>query len=181
MRRRYQKRKETFYVELRVAGRLPLLLRPQVRNKVVSGLKWSCENRGLRIYDYTILPDRVVMLANTAWGVLSEVLESYKGFSSKSVMLLLRNGSRDTETAWTFSVLQQHGPKGKPEGIHIWEDQTVMESVVRQDDIDRLSLDIHNRAVKMGLVNRPEHYLHCSACPQNPLDGWIVEATDPWS
>ena len=173
--------REVFYVELRLAGAVPLFVQPLIQRKMLDGLKWSCEKRGLRIYDYSLMPDRILMIANTAWGPLPDVLQSYKDFSSKAVMLILRNGRANLQTSWMLSVFQEHGPKGKPEGIHIWEEEAFMQSLFKQDDIDEMSLKIQNRAVEMGFVEKPEHYLNCSANPRNPLSGWIVEATDPWS
>jgi len=181
MRIRNRKTKELFYVELRLAGRVPLLGQPLIREKMINGLRWSCENRGLRIYEYSILPDRIIMIANVAWGSLTDVLEAYKGFTSKAVMLILRNGKPGLETAWMVSVFQEYGPKERPEGIHIWDAELFIQSLYQQDDIDKCALDIQKKAVKMGLVAKPEHYILCSANPRNPLDGWIVEATDPWS
>ncbi len=180
-RKSNRKTKEVFYLELRVAGGVPLFVQPLITKKMLNGLKWSCEKRGLRIYDYSLLPDRIVMIANTAWGSLPDVLESFKAFSSKAVMLILRNGSANLHTSWMLSVFQEFGPAGRPEGIHIWEEETFMKTLFKQDDIDEHAVQIHKRAVKLGLVARPEHYLNSSACPMHPLDGWIVEATDPWS
>lgn len=179
--RRRRKPKELFYVELRVAGSVPLFVMPLINEKMINGLKWSCEKRGLRIYDYAVLPDRIVMIANTAWGSVADVLTSFKGFTSKAAMLILRNGKPGLQTSWMVSVFQEHGPKDKPEGIHIWEDELFMKSLFKQDDIDECAQNIHQKAVHLGLVSKPEHYILCSANPRNPLDGWIVEATDPWS
>ncbi|MCC5905125.1 MAG: hypothetical protein JJU13_02885 [Balneolaceae bacterium] len=181
MRRRTRKAKEVFYTELRTAGSVPLFVQPLITQKMVSGLRWSCEKRGLRIYDYSILPDRIVMIANTAWGSLPDLLESYKAFTSKAVMLIFRNGASNLETSWMLSVFQEYGPPDKPEGVHIWERELFLQSLYKQDEIDKLSMKIQNRAVSLGIVEKPEHFLHCSANPRNPLDGWIVEATDPWS
>ncbi|MEX0648421.1 MAG: hypothetical protein WEA56_03725 [Balneolaceae bacterium] len=180
-RRRNRKNKELFYVELRVAGRVPLFIKPLMIQKMISALKWCCEKRGLRIYDYSILPDRIIMIAGTAWGTLQEVLEAFRGFTSKAVMLLLRRGASNLDTSWMLTVFKEYGPSGKPEGIHIWEEDLFMESVYRQDQIDECSVKIQQQAVKAGLVASAEHYLNCSANPKNPLEGWIVEATDPWS
>ena len=179
--RKTRKQKELIYAELRVAGGVSLFLNPQVMAKIISGLQWCCDKRGLRIYDYCILPDRVLLLANTAWGSVAEVIEAYKDFSSKAVMLILRRGSANGKQSWIFSVFQEHGPSGKAEGIHIWEEETLMQSVFKQDEIDQLSTTMKNRPVKLGLVQKAEHYLNSSAHPANPLEGWIVEATDPWS
>jgi putative transposase len=181
MKRRSRKSKELFYTELRIAGKVPLLVQPLIREKMINGLKWSCEKRGLRIYEYVILPDRIVMIVNTAWGSVTDVLESFKNFSSKAVMLILRNGKPGLETSWMVSVFEEFGPKNKPEGIHIWEEELFIKSLFKQDEIDTVAQDIHQKAVKMGVVSKPENYIHCSANPRNPLDGWIVEATDPWS
>jgi putative transposase len=173
--------KEVFYTELRIAGGVALFVQPQILRKMVSGLRWCCDKRGLRIYDYSILPDRIAAIANTAWGSLPDVLESYKAFTSKAVMLMLRSGKSNLQTAWMLSVFREFGPPDMPEGIHIWEEELFLKSLYKQEEIDEISVKIQNRAVKLGFVKKPEHYLHCSAHPGHPLDGWIVEATDPWS
>lgn len=166
---------------MRVAGGVPLFVHSRMKKKILDGLQWCCDKRGLRIYEYSLLPDRVLMIANTAWGSLPEVIESFKGFSSKAVMLMLRNGRSNLQTSWMLSVFQEFGPQNKPEGIHIWEEESQMKSVYTQDQIDEAALSILNRSVKAGLVEKPEQYLNCSAHPNNPLQDWIVVATDPWS
>lgn len=182
MRRgRKGRNKNLYYVEIRVAGRVPLFVKPVFTRKIVDALRWSCDKRGLRIYDYSVLPDRILFLANTAWGALPEVLESYKSFTSKAVMLILRRGKSSLEFSWMFSVFQDYGPKNMPEGVHIWEDAVQIRSVYGQVEIDKCSMEIQNQAVKLGLVSKPENYLNCSANPRHPLDGWVVEAIDPWS
>lgn len=181
MSRKRRGGKELFQVELRIAGGVPIFVYPSMRKKILDGLQWSCDKRGLRIYEYSVLPDRILMIANTAWGSLPEVIESFKGFSSKAVMLMLRKGRSNLQTSWMLSVFQEFGPQNKPEGIYIWEEETQMRSVYTQDQIDEAALSILNRPVKAGLVEKPEHFLNCSAHPKNPLHEWIVVATDPWS
>lgn len=181
MKGKRRRTKELFYVEIKIAGGVALFIHKAVRKKILDGIQWCCDKRGLRIYEYTLLPDRLVMIANTAWGSLSGVIESYMGFSSKAVMLMLRNGRSDFQTAWMLSVFQEFGAKNRPEGIHIWEEQTLMQSLYTQERIDETSKNILHQAVKLGLVEKPEHYLNCSAHLKNPLQEWIVVATDPWS
>lgn len=180
-RRTHRKQRELYYAELRTAGGVPLFVQPLISRKIIDGLKWSCENRGLRIYDYALLADRIVMIANTAWGNLNEVLESFAGFSSKAVMRILRNGNPKLQTSWMLAVFQEHGPAGMPEGIHIWDAEMMVRNLFRQEEIDELSKKIHRLPVDMGWVREPEHFQNSSASPFNPMDGWIVEATDPWS
>src|SRR6056297_639612 len=119
MRRKRRRGKELFSVELRIAGAVTLFIHQIMRKKILDGLQWCCDKRGLRIYEYIVLPNRILMIANTAWGSLPDVLESLKGFSSKAVMLMLRNGRSNLHTACMLSVFQEFGPRNKPEGIHI--------------------------------------------------------------
>jgi putative transposase len=178
---RRRKQKEMYYTEILTASGLPLFIHPLISKKLTDGLKWSCENRGLRIYDYVILADRMIMIANTAWGNLNDVLDSYLEFSSKAVMLILRNGDHRLKTSWMVSVIRESGSAGSTSGPQIWSDQVILKNLFRQDEIDEASKRIHGLPVELGWVTKPEHYRNSSACPFNPLDGWIVEAVDPWS
>jgi len=181
MRSKRRNQKEVFYVELRIAGDVPLLLYSSIRKKMVEGLQWCCDKRGLRIYDYTVLPDRVMMIANVAWGSLEDVMESFMEFSSKAVMLILRRGVLARNSAWVIPALQEFGPTGKPGGVFIWSAEPQIRSLFKQEDIDAKSAEIHHAPVKLGLVNKAGNYLFSSAHPRHPLEGWVVEAVDPWS
>jgi hypothetical protein len=181
MRSARRKQMEVFYVELRIAGDVPLLFYPSVRSKIIDGLQWSCDKRGLRIYNYTVLPDRILMIANTAWGSLDDVLNAYKAFSSKAVMLILRTGIPSKNSAWIIPALQEFGPAGKSEGTMIWSDEPQYRAIFKQDDIDKKSEEILQAPVKLGIVKKAADYLYSSAHPFHPLEGWVVEAFDPWS
>jgi len=181
MRSKRRKQKEVFYVELRTAGDVPLMLYPSIRKKIIDGLRWSCDKRGLRIYDYSILPDRILMIANVAFGSLDDVLNAYREFSSKAVMLILRTGIPSRNSAWMVPALQEFGPTGNPAGVMIWSEEPQLRSLFKQDDIDAKSEEILQAAVKMGFVKKAEDYLCSSSNPFHPLEGWVVEAVDPWS
>lgn len=180
-KRKNNRIKELFYSELRVAGCIPLFLNHQVNMKIIEGLKWSCEKRGLRIYDYTLLPDRVIFIADTAWGSLGEVLESFKKFSSKSVLQVLQAGRSSNEYNWMLPLLHEMGEADSMRKVQVWSSNQIMELLYKQEQHDKCAESIHNRPVELGWVVRPEHYRYGSANPVNPLNGWIVEAIDPWS
>lgn len=181
MRSRRRKQKEVFYVELRIAGDIPLLVYPSIREKIIDGLRWCCDKRGLRIYDYSVLPDRVLMIANVAWGSLEDVMQSYMEFSSKAVMLILRKGVPAKVSSWMIPTLQEFGPVGKLNGVLIWSGEAQTRSLFKQEDIDAKSDEIQQASVKLGFVNKAQDYLFCSAHPRHALEGWVVEAVDPWS
>ncbi|PWN05627.1 hypothetical protein [Rhodohalobacter mucosus] len=179
--KRRRRQKDIWYSEMRTAREVPLFVQPVIAEKLISGLKWSCENRGLRIYDYAILPDRLLIIGNTAWGNLSDVLDSFMEFSSKAVMLMLKNGNPNLQSSWMVSLMMDDKPGGKLSGSGIWHKEVLRNHLFRQDGIDSASQRIQNAPVAMGWVVKAEHYRYSSACPANPLEGWIVEAVDPWS
>ncbi len=159
-------------------GEIPVFIRKSVLLKVIDGLKWSCEKRGLRIYDYTIMPDRLLFVADTAWGSLQEVIDSFLSFSSKAVLVMLQEERHSKQADWMLKLI---GRIGKSEGWSIWEPSPIIEKLIKQEQHDKHAEMISNRVVRQGWVQKPEHYRYCSFSPRHPLNGWIVEGIDPWS
>ncbi len=181
-RSKRNRRKELYYTELWVAGCIPLFLKPNVTRKIIDGLKWCCEKRGLHIYEYVILPDRLMFISDTAWGPYEDVLEIFKKVSSKAVTKLLQSKRKNVENTWISLLMNEKSRSGSPELFWIWDpDRQVMELLYQQEQHDRFAEIIHNRPVELGWVGKAEHYRYGSASPVNPLNGWIVEAFDPWS
>lgn len=180
MAKRYRKQKDVWFIEMKTAGGAALFSQPLLAGKLVDGLKWCCEYRGLRIYDYAILPDRVLFVGNTAWGNLDDVLHSFRSFSSKAVIRILRSlGPRSDAFGMMSIILQSAGMENKmlPQ---IWQGEMTRNQLFRQEDIDELSQRIKQMPVETGCVNQPEDYRLSSACPFHPLEGWILEAVDRW-
>lgn len=173
--------KELFYVELKIAGEIPVFIRKSVSKKITEGLKWCCEKRGLRIYDYIILPDRILFVADTAWGSLRDVLDSFQGFSSKAVIKTLQSERQSGQADWMLKLIDKIGRVDQTGERNIWEFSPVIEKLIKQEQHDKHAEMISNRMVRLGWVHKPEHYILCSSSPRHPLNGWIVEGIDPWS
>ncbi|WP_101073070.1 hypothetical protein [Rhodohalobacter barkolensis] len=182
MRRRSRNRtKELYFIEMKVAGDIPVFLRKSTLSKVTDGLKWCCEKRGLRIYDYTILPDRLMFVAETAWGSLQDVIDSFRGFSSKAILKVLQSERHSKQADWMLKLIDRFGDKDQAGNSNIWELSPVIEKLIKQEQHDKHAEMISNRMVQYGWVHKPEHYNLCSSSPRHPLNGWIVEGIDPWS
>ncbi len=178
MSRRYRKQKEITYLDLRVGGGVPLFVNRKMLNKMSDALKWCCEKRGLRVYEYVILPDRILLMVNVAWGTLPETINGFKTFTSKAIMLMLRKGQEYPDQSWVIPVLQECSGKNDPDRINIWDENDRDRTLYEQGQVDEHALFIHDAPVKSGLVEKPIHYFYSSANPRNPLDGWQVAVTD---
>lgn len=175
MRRYRRSEKERYYTDLRVPGRLPLLFRPPILRKVVNSLIWCCDKRGLRIFEYCIMPDRLVMIGDTAWGNYHQLIYSFMKFTSTDLIRLIGEGRHGMETLRFLSLVSDQDKTGE-----IFWQEPVIEGIPRGERIDQCALEVRNIPVRARYVNRPEHYLNCSAHPAHPLDGWIVESVDRW-
>lgn len=175
---RYRKEKEQTYVSMKVVAGIPLFTDVRLLRKMSNGLRWCCDKRGLRIYEYAILPDRIMLMGNTAWGMFDDVLDGFQLFSSKAVMLILREGKPDLYRSWVIPILEKHGSTNTPAGTLIWDEENHKRVLYQQQDIDATALAIRYAPVKHAIVKKEEHYLHSSANPGNPLEGWQVAVTD---
>lgn len=175
---RYRKEKEQTYVSMKVVAGIPLFTDVRLLRKMSNGLRWCCDKRGLRIYEYAILPDRIMLMGNTAWGTFDDVLNGFKHFTSKAVMLILREGNPDLFRSWVIPILEEYGSSNTPAGTIIWNPEDHKRVLYQQQDIDASALAIRYAPVKLGIVKKEDHYLHSSAHPGNPLEGWQVAVTD---
>lgn len=174
MRRRFKnKTKELISAELKVNGEIPVFIHRPALKKAVAGLKWCCEKRGLRIYDYCILPDRILLISDAAWGSVDDTIHSFQTFSAKAIVELLQYQRNSDLIDQMLSTI--HSAEG------FWESDPVMKTLLKQEQHDKASQDIISRPVKMGWVSKAEHFLLSSEHPKHPLRGWIVEGIDPWS
>lgn len=178
MKRSYQKNPEKFYVEMYTAGRICLFANPACSARIIEALKWICERKGLRLYNYVILPDCLVMICNTAWGVLPEALDGFQKFTSKALVRMLRQGSKSLQKSWIFPVLNEASKMGNLDYITIWDQSFEPVSMFRQEETDMKAGFIESLPVRKGFVDKPEHFKNSSANPDNPLSGWVVEPTD---
>ncbi|HKK66606.1 MAG TPA: hypothetical protein VJ946_00290 [Bacteroidales bacterium] len=178
MARRYRKEKELSYISLQIVAGVPLFTDGRMLRKISNGLKWCCDRRGLRIYEYVILPDRIMLMGNTAWGTFDEVLDGFRIFSSKAIMLVLREGMAGLNKSWIIPVITKYGSGGGPHGPTVWEEDTNKRVLYQAHDIDATALAIRRAPVNRDIVKKEEHYVHSSANPGNPLEGWQVAATD---
>jgi len=178
MRRRFRNQKSLSYYELRTASLIPLFTSKWSKNKLSNGLKWCCEKRGLRLYEYVILNDRVLLIANAAWGHLPDTIDSYRKFTSTSMIRYLREGSRNLDRSWILPALKEASADGSGSEVSIWSDEMIVRTLFTTEQIDEHALAIRSAPVKAGLVHKEEDYIYSSANPRNPLEGWQVAVTD---
>jgi putative transposase len=170
---------DIYRLRLKTVAGIPLLLNPSVCKKVIESLKWCCEKRGLKIYDYVLMADRLVMICRPGWAELSDVSDSFRVFTSNAVLRLLRSGRGGRRTARVLADLKEYGQFAGAEGVMIWE-KPDSRRLTGMEEVNRCAVLMHSMPVKAGWVSKPAHYCYSSAHENHPLDGWVVEATDRW-
>ena len=176
--RQFKNNRDLYYTELPSAGGLFMFSEELITGRIADALKWCCERRGMRLYNYIILPDKTIIIANTAWGTLVDVLQGFQKFTSKAIIRILRTGNKNLQRSWILPVLNEASRGRNLDYLSIWQGDPELISLLNREDIDAKVSFMNQYPVKQGFVISPEHYKYSSANPLNPLDGWLVEATD---
>lgn len=175
---RFKNNRDLYYTELPAAGGLQLFSEDMINGRITDALKWCCDRRGMRLYNYVILPDRTILIANTAWGTLYDVLQGFQKFTSKAIVRILRRGSKNLQRSWILPVLNEASRGRNLDYLSIWQGDPELISLLSREDIDAKVSFINQYPVTRGFVMSAEHYKYSSANPLNPMDGWLVEPTD---
>ncbi len=171
--------KEIFYVEIPVAGWVDLFIRNSYLAKLTDSLKWCCEKKGMRLAEYVILPNRLILIAGTAWGTLPQTLSVFENFTSRAMMKMIRNGYKDPRKKWISETIMRYGTHLPDGTLSIWQPSDPTPIISNESAEERIS-NLYRQPVYSGFVLQPEHYRYSSANPSNPLKGWLIEATDRW-
>lgn len=178
MKRKYRS-KDYFYIDMPVAGWIDLFVKDNYSSKIAESLKWCCEKKGMRLAEYVILPNRVILIAGSAWGSLPQTMALFENFTSKAMMSMIRNGFKDPRRKWLTETILKYGCHLPDGTLSIWQSNQLV-PLVSNDSGEQKVNTLYRQPVDYGFVLKAEHYFYCSANPVNPLKGWLIEPTDRW-
>jgi putative transposase len=171
MMRKYRN-KDVFYIEMPVTGWIDLFVRESYMNRISESLKWCCEKKGMRLAEYVILPNRVVLIAGSAWGSLPQTIAIFENFTSKAMMSMIRNGFKDPRKKWLTETILKYGLE-LPDGTRsIWQ-RYQLQPILSLDSGENKIRSIYQLPLEAGFVLKAEDYKYCSANRFNPLAGWL--------
>lgn len=177
--RRFSKpEREIYFIEWTVIGWVDLFVKDVYTVRLTSALKWLCEKKGLLLYDYIILPNRLVMMAGAAYGNLHDTLKLFDEFTSKAMLEMMRSGFKDPRKQWMPPVFDQFNEGSSKKHPTVWQEAKAPLHLPDHNQVEERIRYMNELPVMAGFVEKPIHYRYSSANPKNPLNDWLVSPID---
>ena len=157
-----------YFVTLTVVGGIDVFTRHEYCDLLVENLNYCIDNKRLRVYEYSILPSRLYMIADVDEGKnnLPKVLRDFKGYSSKQILRAISEHPDENRKDWLMRLFQSYANRYQHDSEHhFWQfgNQPVdLEKIVKKDKPIPSPIE---KLLKEKLIDDPRHYIYCSAYP----------------
>ena len=163
-----------YFITLTVSGWIDLFTRAEYADILLTGLAHCIRRKGLRVYEYVIMPSHAHLLADLTDddALLADVLRDFKSYAAKRIYELIEINSQESRRDWLLYQLQFFGqPHGQ--AFKIWQEDAHPIALLTPDQTQRCQHYIRYNPVVARIVTEPEHYVFSSACPDQllPLSG----------
>ena len=161
-----------YFVTLTVVGGIDVFTRHEYCDLLIDNLNYCIEHKRLRVYEYAILPSRLHMIAGVEQGRsnLPKVLRDLKSTSAKQILRAIAEHPTETRKEWLLRLFQFFANRYQNDSEHhFWQfgNQPVdLEKFVKKDQPFPSPIA---SLMKERIVDIPEHYLYCSANPQQKV------------
>jgi REP element-mobilizing transposase RayT len=170
-----------YFTTTTVVGWVDLFTRPQLKNVMLSSLKYCQLNKGLIIHSWCLMPSHLHSIVSTRGESLSNIFRDFKKFTAREIIGQL-GSLRESRRGWIADLFSEVGDSYKRvDKYKIWQDGNHPIYLFDQ----RIALQklnyIHNNPVVDGTVSEPEHYLYSSARDYAGMKGLLdVEMIEGW-
>jgi putative transposase len=138
-------------------------------------LKFLMLNKGLEIYGYVFMMNHIHLIIGTKEDSnLSNVVQSFKSFSTKKIKELLESDNRK----YIMGLIKTS--RYKRSEFQIWQDYNYPEVIETESFFQSKLNYIHNNPVRKGYVLKPEEWLYSSARNYVLGDNSLIRISKPW-
>lgn len=158
-----------YFVTLTVVGGIDVFTRYEYCDLLIENLNNSIENKRLRVYEYSILPSRLYMIADVEEGKgnLPKVLRDFKSYSAKQILRAISEHPDENRKDWLMRLFQSYANRYQHDSEHhFWQfgNQPVdLEKILKKEKPVPSAIE---KLMMANLVDDPEHYIYCSAFPE---------------
>jgi len=131
-------------------------------NAIVESINYSRKNKGMELYAYCIMPSHIHFIFRSAKGDPAGLMRDFKSFTSKNIISLIKNNSKESRKDWLLWMFERAGKK-KGNKYQFWQHHNhpieLWSSKVIKQKIDY----IHRNPVETGFVTESEDWKYSSA------------------
>jgi len=152
-----------FFVTSTTVGWIDVFTRPELRQIIVSSLRYCQQEKGLRIHAWCLMPSHLHMIVSTVGDSLENIFRDFKKFTSREVAAWAE-GVFESRREWMLPVFSAKADElMRVKRYKVWQDGN-HPILLSKERFTRQKMDyIHNNPVAEEYVGEADHWLYSSA------------------
>jgi len=153
------------FVTFTVVGWIDVFTREMYVKTLIESLNYCVKNKGLKIHAYVIMSNHLHLIISTPFiNNLSSVIRDFKSFTSKKIILQIKENKRESRRDWMIKLFKQYAKNNKRNLLYqFWKQDNRPIELISPKWINQKLNYIHNNPVRAGIIEIPEHYIYSSA------------------
>jgi putative transposase len=159
-----------FCVTLTVASWIDVFTRKDYCEEIVKNIQYCQQHKGLALYAYVIMTNRMHWIAGQREGKLNDLLRDFKSYTAKQLLNEIFNNPEESRKDWMKIVFQYNARFKRQNAEHMfWQRNNHPIDCFNREVLLQKMNDIHDNPVKAGFVSEVWHWWYSSANPQSPI------------
>ncbi len=160
-----------YFLTLTVVDWIDVFTRKELVDELLKNIQYCQQDKGLRLFEYVIMPSHLHLIAGRDQGSLAEWLRDFKSFTANRLLHLIETHPGESRSEWLLAHFRMRGQQSaQNQQFAFWKKDNHPVELYSPAVIDQKALYIHMNPVLAGMVSAPDHYLLSSAHPQGPLE-----------
>ncbi len=159
------------FITFAVVGWVDVFTRREYAEFLLENLAYCRKNKGLRIYEFVIMPNHVRLIAAAANGSLGEIMRDFKTYTSKELVKMIAANPQESRKEWMLRIFNEHGaanPQNK--GHQFWQQSNHPIVLDTPELYEQRSRYLRENPVRAGMVTDETAYMWSSANPHSDLE-----------
>ena len=152
------------FITFAVVGWMDVFTRREYAEYLLENLTYCRMNKGLRLYEFVIMPNHLHLIASAEQGNLGEIMRDFKSFTSKELVKRIAANPCESRKEWMLRVFREHGAANRYNKVHQFLQQSnrpiLLDDPRRYEQRRRYLL---LNPLRAGLVNDETAYMWSSA------------------
>jgi len=165
MRSRYKINEtgQIYFITCTIIEWIPVFTRKPSIGILIDSLAFCRLNKGLKIFAYVILDNHLHLLLSG--DNLSNTIKDLKRHTAREII----NLAQKEEKSWLLNQFKYYKRKHKSDSDYqVWQEGFHPQQIISEEMLRQKIEYIHHNPVRIGLVEKAEDWLYCSA--RNYLD-----------
>jgi len=148
------------FVTITVIEWIDIITKAEYFNIIIDSLKYCQANKGLKIFEYVIMPNHIHLIIKAKDGYkLSEIIRDFKRHTTRAILCQLESDNR----RYILNLIKNNIKRVKGNKKQIWQRENYPEFITSDEFYLQKANYIRQNPVRKKFVINPEDWLYSSA------------------